>query len=316
MKIKLLSTLFCGICLFTTSCVQNSSKPSCDAYTYFADNPLEQAIKFTIDDKEYIIEPKTNVEIPLNPGKHTLSYNGSSVKFFTRPKSTELETIFNPTLSNYILIPNLYMLKGADQNDWQVNSRLNSQSGKDQHTYNHNGASITLRYKNVNSLFIYQDEHKWRTSLNEQVKEEKKISNREMSKSKPVTVQYQIVRERDVREIEGVVLPEGFKFPQNTSKLSELEPYEMFPRSMRKDCYALNKEMDRISAEFKKMVDGNPKNFTTLLYDFTFKHSKFDSNVFKECSIDDNSRESRAYLEMIKARPSYIQSLPTLILKE
>lgn len=83
------------------------------------DNPTDQAITFTLDGKEYSLEPKTSKEIGLKDGAHKLSINGEELTFTKGEESkdqsvidglftTAALAIVNPTLSDYVLAYQMY----------------------------------------------------------------------------------------------------------------------------------------------------------------------------------------------------------------
>ena len=45
------------------------------------DNPTDQAITFTLDGKEYTLQPNSSQNVKLARGEHTLVYSGETVKF-------------------------------------------------------------------------------------------------------------------------------------------------------------------------------------------------------------------------------------------
>lgn len=83
------------------------------------DNPTDQAITFTLNDKEYSLEPHTSKEISLKDGDHKLVIDDKEFEFTKWDQSKDKSVIdgllttaslaiVNPTLSDYVIAYQMY----------------------------------------------------------------------------------------------------------------------------------------------------------------------------------------------------------------
>lgn len=83
------------------------------------DNPTDQAITFTLNDKEYSLEPHTSKEISLKDGDHKLVIDDKEFAFTKWDQSKDKSVIdgllttaslaiVNPTLSDYVIAYQMY----------------------------------------------------------------------------------------------------------------------------------------------------------------------------------------------------------------
>lgn len=79
------------------------------------DNPTDQAITFTLDGKEYTLQPNSSQNVKLARGEHTLVYSGETVKFEKGKGETATDdflggkyALLNPTQSVYVYYKHIY----------------------------------------------------------------------------------------------------------------------------------------------------------------------------------------------------------------
>lgn len=79
------------------------------------DNPTDQAITFTLDGKEYTLQPNSSQNVKLARGEHTLVYSGETVKFEKGKGETATDdflggkyALLNPTQSVYVYYKQIY----------------------------------------------------------------------------------------------------------------------------------------------------------------------------------------------------------------
>ena len=79
------------------------------------DNPTDQAITFTLDGKEYTLQPNSSQNVKLARGEHTLVYNGETTKFEKGKGETTTDdllggkyALLNPTKSEYVFYKQIY----------------------------------------------------------------------------------------------------------------------------------------------------------------------------------------------------------------
>lgn len=270
------------------------STVSCDdvlksSWEYQIDNPLDTEIVIKIDEKEYTIPAKTTQDVKITEGKHTLTYNGSSVNFVTKANSQKSVTVMNPTLSNYMLHAYFYISEKARTNDVSALYEANS------YTYNSDAGIVQLPVKVLNALFIEKNHDNWALGLDQDAKSE--IRSSVPGKKK---VFCKLYREAEYMEELAEELPEGIVFPVNKLKLSEQPAYVFPTESFLCDCEVANEFVRDLESRWKKMIADPSDIFQDvgrLSYDAVVETTSMD----RECGEQFNpGRDDKAYKEAWK----------------
>lgn len=240
MKKTVLNLLAVALLVLNTSC-GDALKPTWD---YQVDNPLDKEIMIKIDDKEYAIPAQTTKEIKITQGKHTLTYNGSSVNFVTKVNSQKSVTIMNPTLSNYMMHAYFYISEKARNND------VTALYEKHSHEYESAEGTVSIPVIVINSLFMEKTQYNWTFGL-EQVAKEEIRSTVPGGKKRAV---YKLYREADYRKELAEELPDGVIFPVNARTLSELPPYVFPADSLMCDCDVANEYIRELETKWNEII--------------------------------------------------------------
>lgn len=270
-------------------------------WEYLVDNPLDTDLAISIDNKAYTIPAKTTQPIGLTQGKHTLTYNGSSVHFVTKINSNKSVTIMNPTLSNYMLHSHFYVRESAK--DKSLEDIYNENSVE----YQVNGGFVRLPVRVLNTLFIEKTHTPWMFGLDEEIKEEMSLSY-----SAKQNALEKIYREADYRTKFAETLPEGIIFPVNRLKLSE-QPAYVFPiESLTSDCDAANAYMKELEEKWNKIIS-NPDNIFQdvgkLYYEAGLQQTP-GSELNKQCSSQFNpGRDDKAFKAALKRMSNVLKYL-------
>ncbi|MCD7900460.1 MAG: hypothetical protein LUH22_11470 [Bacteroides sp.] len=278
--------LFATLIFLNVSC-GDSFKPS---WEYQVDNPLDTEIAIQIDGKEYKIPARTTQPIPITQGKHTLTYNGSSVNFVTKVNSNKSVTIMNPTLSNYMLHGYFYINEKAKNKDIQYIYDQNS------YEYTSDGGLIKLPVRVLNTLFIDRAHTSWTFGLDEEVKDA--LNTRSPSKK---MVFHKLYRESDYLKELAEELPAGVVFPLNTRKLSEQTPYTFPTESFLTDCEEANACIKEMEDRWNKMI-ANPSDIFQDVAQLSFYAlSEGRSKMMQACSTQFNpGKDDKEFQDMLK----------------
>lgn len=276
-------------------------------WEYLVDNPLSNDITINIDGKDYVIPAKTTETVKLKQGKHTLSYDGSSVNFVTKVNSNKSATLMNPTLSNYMLHANIYIKEGSRHNG----EKLYQQNTRE---YNSDMGIVRLPVKVVNDLFMDKTHHHWSFFLDQEAKE--KVSSTAPSKQ---VVFRKLYRQDDYMNEFAEELPSGVVFPVNSKALSEQPAYRFPTESLMSDCQAANDEAKVFEDRWNTMI-ATPSNIfqdvAALSYDFT---AEVWGKLKKECGTQfnpglDETKFNEA-LDKWRAEMSYLTDASTFIVE-
>lgn len=255
--------------IFISAC--SNSKP---VWEYLADNPLEADIIIKIDDKEYTIPAKSSLPIGITQGKHTLTYKGNSVNFVTKVNSNKSVTIMNPTLSNYMLHANFYVMENVQ--DKSVDNIYDENSVE----YQANSGIVKLPVQVLNTLFLEKAHTPWMFGLDENAKDQISVSYAHKQ-----NVIRKLYREQDYKKEFAGELPEGIIFPTNTKRLSEQPAYTFPAQSLECDCNAANNYMKELESSWQSIIS-NPDNIyqdLAKLYSETSRQQTASSELKKQC---------------------------------
>ncbi len=276
--------------VLNTSCGNSFQK----TWKYQVDNPLNTDIIIRIDEKEYTIPSLSTQEIGITQGKHTLTYNGTSVNFVTKVNSNKSITIINPTLSNYMLHANFYISeKAGDDNDMSILYDENS------YEYKSDSGTVRLPVRVFNTLFIEQQQGViWSFGLDEDAKSE--INTRSTGKK---LVHYKLYREAAYKAEFAGELPSGIVFPVNSTKLSEQPAYVFPTESLMSDCDAFNNFVKDLASRWDKII-ANPSDIfqdvAKLSYDVVIEQGQ-RSKLNQQCSTRFNpGRDDKEYKEALR----------------
>lgn len=78
-----------------------------DSSLVVVDNPSDRAITFVVDATTYTLEPKSNMEISLPQGEHTLTNPEGKHITFTRQEYEE-KSLLNPLEATYVIVTTAY----------------------------------------------------------------------------------------------------------------------------------------------------------------------------------------------------------------
>lgn len=260
-------------------------------WEYLVDNPLDTDIVIKVDDKEYTIPAKTTQPIGITQGKHTLTYNGSSVNFVTKINSNKSETIMNPTLSNYLL--HAYFYVREDMENKNVD-KLYEESCVD---YQCNEGIVKLPVEVINTLFIEKVHTPWMFGLDEEPTDQINLSH-----TRKKNVIHKLFREADYRKTFASELPEGVIFPENSKKLSEQAPYRFPTELLMSDCDAANKYMKELENRWKKILDNPDEIFqeVAMMYFEAGQQGASGSELQKQCGANFNpGRDDKSFKDAL-----------------
>ena len=274
--------------ILCTSCIDNLGP----GWEYQVDNPLDKEIVIKIDKKEYTIPAQTTQNIELGQGKHTLTYDGSSVNFVTKVNSNKSVTIMNPTLSNYMLHANFYIRTNVKNKDISAVFDANS------YEYNSDIGTVKLPVRVLNTLFIEKRHTNWSFGLEDDVKE--KVGSSYPGKKK---VFHKLYREAQYMKDLAEEIPAGTVFPVNSKKLSEQPPYVFPIESLMSDCDAANEFAKNLESRWKKTIADPSDIFqevAALGFDTTVEQGQ-QSKLAKACSTQFNpGHDDKPFKEAMK----------------
>lgn len=283
MKKKTLLQLAAAFLMVTMASCGDSFK---ETWTYQVDNPLESEITIKIDDKEYAIPAKTSSEVKLTQGKHTLTYDGSSVNFVTKVNSNKHTTIMNPTLSNYIMYAYFYVRENAKNDDITA---LYERSSRE---YQSDAGIVKLPAKVIHTLFIEQTHNDWQFGLDEGAKEAMRSTTPGTKK-----VLYKIYREDEFKKEHAEELPEGIIFPTNTQKLSAQPVYTFPTEELLCDCDAANEFVKELAERLDQIL-ADPSDIFQAVGRWYYDAISGQSGIDQQCSTRFNpERDDKAYKE-------------------
>lgn len=288
---------------FNISC-SDSLKTGWD---YQVDNPLNTDITFKVDNDEYTIPAKSMQTIKISQGKHTLTYNGSSVNFVTKVNSNKYVTILNPTLSNYMLHAIFYVRKDAS------NQNMDDLYEKYSHEYQSGDVVVKLPVKVINTLIIEKQHHEWAYGLDEEVKEE--IGARQGTQK----VYTKLYREQDYIHEFAKEWPAGWiKFPVNSKALNEQAPYVFPTASLMCDCDVYNDKVKEYEGKWNKMI-ADPSNIfqdvAQLSHDASTNVIAEYSEIYRKCSKGENSAAFEEAKDRLSKEMNYLTDASTFIVK-
>ncbi len=151
------------ILLLTVAC---SDKPV--EIPFMLDNPTNQAVTVVIDDKSYTLEPNTEQALMLTQGEHKIKADAVGERRFIVYNSIA-GGLINPTLSNYILVKQIY----ATENSTHAESLQRSQQYSAK-VITIDGVEIEGNFTLYNRLFIT---NQWDYGVHEDFPEEAVMSN-------------------------------------------------------------------------------------------------------------------------------------------
>lgn len=251
---------------------------------FWIDNPLAHEIVVVVDETEYKIPPLAGVSVTLESGVHNLKYDGLSVDFLS--KRCNQAVVLNPTLSNYFLGYNAFFdEKDLEKGDEQLEKITEA------YLFDYEfepGAVVKAPFKLTNDLFIERYDYYWNFDI--MTPFPSVVSVREDAASAlSVLVQSKLFREKDYLEFANGILPEGYVFPKNTTKLSDLQPFVLVPEAMYPECQDARYIGDEINAKFDslKIVAGD--EFNAVL--FRLERMSYDDRIINrdmesECEED------------------------------
>lgn len=297
--IKVLLAAFIGI---ISACGDTGPK-----WDYLVDNPLSQDISINIDGKDYKIPAKTTETIGLSQGKHTLTYNGSSVNFVTKINSNKSVTLMNPTLSNYMMHAYIYIREGSDSSG----QKLYNDNTRE---YQSEQGAVRLPVRVLNTLFIDKVHNNWAFFLDEDAKETVRTSS-----PKKATVFRKLYREADYLNDFASELPAGVIFPKNAQTLSE-QPAYVFPiDALMSDCDASNQAIKEIDARWQKMIADPSDIFqgtAKLAFDVTSDlHNKLSKACRTQYNPGRDETQFKAALDRLHKETRYLTDSSTFIVK-
>lgn len=246
------SFFYLAIIIFLVSC---DTTPKVSSKSFIIDNPTSATITVKIDEQDYKIPSNSSVTTTLDFGKHSMTYNGEKVNFFVKPN--DQNCIINPTLSNYYLYHEIYLVKGAE------NVTEDKLKYTDDYLYPYvkpNGDTINVPFLLIsNTLFIEQYQYYWHfdmdhpfVDINSKVDEKEKKLMEEYIKT---LFKSKIFREHDFLEYvkdKGIDLPEGF-IKSEKYKLSNLPAYEFIPKDIIDSCPLFKNELMNIKSSFDSL---------------------------------------------------------------
>lgn len=279
-----------------------------ETWAYQVDNPLEAEITVRIDDKEYDIPAKSSQEVKLTQGKHTLTYNGSSVNFVTKVNSNKHTTIMNPTLSNYIMYAYFYVRENAKNDDVTA---LYERSSRE---YQSDEGIVKLPAKVVHSLFIEQSHNDWQFGLDQDAKAEMRSSNPGTKK-----VLYKLYREAKFKETHAEELPAGIIFPTNSLKLSEQPAYTFPTEKLLCDCDAANEFVTELAERLEEILAEQPSDAFQAVGRWYYDAISGQGGIDQQCSTRFNpERDDKAYKEAmskLSAESKFVSNSSSIIVK-
>lgn len=260
---------------------------SCDnvaTQKFIVDNPKDESITISIDGEVYEIPSVSSIDLTLEIGNHTLKMNDDSVKFFV--KTSDLWTIINPTLSNYILYYDMYI-------DAENIEKGNAQAEKIVKAYYNDfiqgSDTLTVTFKVANELFISQYDYFWHYSVNQPMP---KTAHVDMSSTNlSTTVRAKLFREAEFNDLakKELGMESGFDFGANSRKLSDMPAFDPFGdiETYNVSCPAALAELDSIKMYLNKMLHASPSEYKKASLDYTL-HSVFSSEVDNYCYVGYN----------------------------
>lgn len=297
-----LYALVMAVLLLATSCGDLSEK-----WEYQLDNPLETEMNITVDGKDYVIPAKTVETIKLAEGKHSLTYNGTTINFLTKVNSNVAVTIINPTLSNYLFYADVYVSEKAK------NKNASSTYAGLLNEYDSEEGIVELPVVVRNSLFIEQSLNEWKYGINDKMGE--KIMVDEHTQKKVVRKVY---READFREEFAEDLPTNIVFSSNKMTLNQVSPYALPVEALKCDCEAANQYMEELGERLNAILDA-PENLTQQINLLAHGVLMDQGSLNQECAaqynpgVDDTSYKEA--IQKLTREMTYLTKLSTFIVK-
>lgn len=97
----------------------------CDSSPKFSiNNPTTNAIHVKIDDKAYDVPPKSSTELSLSQGQHTLDSVTTGNIRFSVCGSSDNEVLINPTLSDFVIVSEIYVSDESQLNHFGSVNRI------------------------------------------------------------------------------------------------------------------------------------------------------------------------------------------------
>lgn len=246
-----------SLAVLLTSCDYNNTvRPK----TFWMDNPTSSSITVVIDETNYELPANSGVNVELNFGKHSMTYNGETINFVVKPN--DQNCVINPTLSNYIFFNEIYVVEGKEDK-----AAAEYEKTKDAYLYPlvlENNDTISVPFKVIqNTLFIEQYQYYWHFGVTEPYTDVRL----DMGGTSSATInRSKLFRESDFIDYVGKEkLPEGFVIKPSTMKLGELPVYELVPSAVIAGCPFIKDDLEKIKAKFDSlqiMTDG--ARFRTL----------------------------------------------------
>lgn len=267
---------FIATLLLLTACHQSSKVPS---KQFWMDNPTDKTIQVKIDSVVYDLPASSGQTVELIAGKHLLTYNGESVKFFVKPN--DQGCVINPTLGNYIFFHEIYIVEGKEK---EGNAEYEKMRAIYMHPFEiQPGDTIDVPFQVISDqLFIEQYEYFWHLGITESYKNNARTSA-DLSRASTAP-QSKLFRENDFYNYVGREnLPEGFALKQSDLKLSDLKPFVFVADTITVDCEPAQKYLDLYRSRFKELLNSDAEHYKAK-YDTLRYYTKFPTEVEKECS--------------------------------
>lgn len=260
----------------------------CDLFesgvAYTVDNPKDQPITVSIDDKEYQLPATSHISVELKSGIHSISYQGETVKFFLFENSRG--GIINPTLSNYYVNYIFY----TALNESAANDRLAEQSlSSYKNTDSILGNQFSGYFFKDNRVVIEKlwDKRGWDVELDDGYDNEVLASNA----SAATRVIGKIFREKDyiafiASELGSVLTPvAGYQEPAGTfSDMALFYP----PLTMKYQCAGINNLFDDVNKKLAilQSAETGKSERIEIKKQLVF-HTKSIYKVKAECAAED-----------------------------
>ena len=234
-SINIYLSLFLISLLFSfNSCTTKSSAE------HWIDNPTDKEIVINIDGTDITIPAQSGINYNFEFGKHTLTYNGSSVNFMAKPPM--MACIINPTQSNYIFYKNMYVNEADERATESYMAWLKKQiSSETTIILNDSLQTMPLPFQIVNDLFIEEINYNWDYYLEETIPanvvlRDALVTKRNRSLADDPNYQagkFQTVKSKIFRETEFLDylkesgVEDNIQFPKNIVRYEELPKVKM-----------------------------------------------------------------------------------------
>lgn len=277
---------------------RNAAKPK----VFWMDNPTSSPIMVVIDDMNYELPANSGANIEINFGKHTLTYNGETVRFVVKPN--DQNCVINPTLSNYIFYNEMYVVEGRED-------KVAAEYEKIKKAYLfpfvlETNDTISVPFKVIqNTLFIEQYEYFWHFGVTQPYTNVRL----NMDNTSAATVnRSKVFREDDFLKYIGIEnLPKGFVIKPAAMKLSDLKPYEYISDDVIAGCINEKEALEKIKIKFDSLqIITEPVRFRELyLYELNRDLSDVNGRVREGASDDDRLNCIHSFIAMMDRKPSF-----------